>query len=86
MNNTVVATVVVVGGTTALRVAYDPAIPNKPAAFTRVALGAFVAGALFTLLSNFSPPLASALAWLLIAATLLINGQVILKASSSFFR
>jgi hypothetical protein len=86
MSNTVLATVVIVGGSTALRVAYDPKVQDKPTAMIKVALGGFVFGAMLTLLSGAAPGLATAIAWLLIVAALMLNGQAIMTATNNVFR
>jgi hypothetical protein len=85
MSNAVVATVVIVGGTTALRVAYDPAVQNKPAAMTKVAIGGFFMGAILTLIAGVSNGLASALGWLLVVAALMLNGRAVMTATGHVF-
>lgn len=81
MNTSVIATAVIVGGSTALRVAYDTRIGDKPAAYGKIAVGVFALGALLTLVSSSAPSVATAIAWLLIIAALMINGTAVATAA-----
>jgi hypothetical protein len=83
--NAALATVLIVGGTTALRVLYDPKIADKPGALFKVAVGAFALGALLTVISGSAPGLASVLGVTLVFATLMLNGQAVITASGHVF-
>jgi hypothetical protein len=83
--NAALATVVIVGGTTALRVLYDGKIADKPGALFKVAVGAFALGALLTLIEGSAPGLASVLGITLVIATLMLNGQAVITASGHVF-
>lgn len=83
--NAALATVLIVGGTTALRIAYDAKVKDKPSALFKVAVGAFALGALLTLISGSAPGLANVLAITLVLATLMLNGQAVLSATGHVF-
>ena len=85
MNPAVVACAVLVGGSTALRVAYDPKVQDKPAAIIKIAVGTFVFGAILSLVSAASTGLANAMAALLIVAALMLNSSAIMTAANNLF-
>lgn len=85
MGNTVVATTLIVGGTTALRVAYDSRVSDKPAAMFKIGVGVFALGAILALVSGVAPGLATAIAWLLIIATVMLNAPAIITATQRVF-
>lgn len=86
MNGTgVVAAVLVTGGSTALRVAYDNKIADKPTALFRVATGAFVLGAVLSLIAGTAPGLATVLGVTLAIAALMFNGSAVMTATSNVF-
>lgn len=77
MGNAVIASALIVGGTTALRVAYDPKVGNKPAAYGKIAVGVFAYGAVMTLVAGTAPSLATVIAVTLTIAALFINGAAL---------
>lgn len=85
MNSSVIATVVIVGGTTALRVAYDPNVKDKPPAFIKIAVGVFALGAILTLVASGAPGVATVMGLTLVIASLIINGTAVASATGHVF-
>ena len=85
MNTSTIAAVCIIGGSTALRVAYDPKVSDKIGAYGKIAVGAFALGAILALVSSGAPGVATALSWILIAATLIVNGQAVATATGHLF-
>lgn len=81
----VVAAVVVTAGSTALRVAYDPKVTDKPSALFKVAAGAFVLGAVLSLVEGTAPGLATVIGITLSIAALMLNAEAVMKATSNVF-
>ena len=84
-STSIVAAVLVTGGSTALRVAYDPKIPDKPAALFRVATGGFILGAVLSLIGGTAPGLATVIAVTLSIAALMLNGTAVMMATGNVF-
>ena len=82
MNTSSIACVVIVGGSTALRVAYDPKVGDKVAAYGKIAVGGFALGAILALVASGAPGVASILAWMLTIAALMINGPAVANATA----
>lgn len=82
--NGVIATVAIVGGTTALRVAYETTT-DRPRAFLKIGVGAFALGAILTVLSGAAPGVATVLAVMLVLATLMLNAAAIVTGSQRLF-
>jgi len=83
VNTSTIAAVLIVGGSTALRVAYDPRVSDKPGAMGKIAVGGFALGALLTLIGAGAPGVSAVLATLLILASLILNGPAIATATSA---
>jgi len=83
MNTSSIACVVLVGGSTALRVAYDPKVGDKIGAYGKIAVGGFALGAILALVASGAPGVASVLAWILTIAALMVNGPAVAKAAQS---
>lgn len=86
MNNSVIAATLIVGGTTALRVGFDPKVQDKASAYGKIVIGGFVFGALLTMIASGAPNVANALAVMLIVAALLLNLQAIMSATNHVFK
>jgi len=86
MSTIVLATVLVVGGTTVLRVGYDTRVSDKPSAMFKVVVAGFAMGVILTLVYSAAPTVAVALSWLLIVASLMVNGEALALASKTVFR
>jgi hypothetical protein len=83
--NAALATVVIVAGSTALRVVYDPKVSDKPGALFKVAVAAFALGALLSLVAGSAPGLADVLGVTLVIASLMLNGNAVLTATGHVF-
>ena len=86
MNNSVIVTSVIVGGTSALRVAYDPKVTDKPAAMVKIAVGVFALGAVLTLIGDAAPGVATILGIMLVIAALMFNAQAVATATGHALR
>lgn len=86
MSTIVIATVLVVGGTTVLRVGYDTRVSNKRDAMFKVVVAGFAMGVILTLVYSAAPTVAVALSWLLIVAALMVNGEALALATKTVFR
>lgn len=84
MNGTAAA-VLIIAGTTALRVGYDPKVSDKPAALFKVVTAAFILGAALSLLGGAAPGVANVIALTLTIAALMFNGTALTKATTNIF-
>ncbi len=80
--NATIAVVAITGGSTALRVLSDQSIADKPAALFKVTTGAFILGAVLSLLEGAAPGLASVIGLTIVLAALMFNGTAVLSATS----